>query len=212
MDSIGEHISGSAETIVYDNSDDMEVYSGDIQCTIECLIEIDQVYQEMIVTNDISDNENGLVIDGLDREWGYGGIPDIWAISSCSTGPYAPIYLIEGMIRNPSPSHIRHTIGGLPSQMNLGSQFYELSFETDQHLSAYLYNGIVNDFKIVDKDAYIEPYYCRNYKSVLTQPCFGGIMVSHGGLGRRKNFCTMLGLVSASNALHLCLHKLATLW
>lgn len=117
---------------------------------------------------------------------GYGGIADIWALSSCLVGPYSPfkIDLVPDIF--PSPSVVRHSIGGIPSQMNLGSWCYELSFETDCHLSSYLYRGVLNGFRIVGDDVYIEPYMCRNYKSVLVEPChsfINGLILKELDLG-----------------------------
>lgn len=102
---------------------------------------------------------------------GFGGVADVWSMVSCVTGPYAPVDYYNPPAIFTDPSSYRHTIGGLPSQMNLGSWQYELSFENDFHLRSYLYNGILNGFQIVDQNAVIESYCCPNYKSVLVQPC-----------------------------------------
>lgn len=106
---------------------------------------------------------------------GYRGIADIWALSSCPVGPYQPVNRDLVLEIFPRPSDVRHVVGGVASQMNLGSWCYKLSFETDSHLSSYLYRGVLEGFRIVDDGVYIEPYFCRNYKSVLEEPCYSVI-------------------------------------
>lgn len=121
------------------------------------------------------------------RYLGFGGIADIWALSSSVLGPYCSIKHDSVPIRFPNPSNVRHCVGGIPVQMNLGSWWYELSFEEDQQLKSYLYSGILEGFKIVDQDSCIEPYWCRNYKSVLVEPChtfINDLIVQELELGR----------------------------
>lgn len=120
----------------------------------------DQLYGNNHVTSHMEDDL-----------FGYGGVSDSWALSAERAGPYSPIDYLNPPIMFPTPTHIRHQVGGLDCQMNLGSWCYELSFESDSALRSYLYNGILSGFQIVDKDVSIEPYFCRNYRSVLVEPC-----------------------------------------
>ena len=59
----------------------------------------------------------------------------------------------------------RHTIGGLPTQMNLAGWEHELCYESDSALRDYLYFGIHDGFIIVDPAADIPTYDCPNYIS-----------------------------------------------
>ena len=65
-----------------------------------------------------------------------------------------------------------HCVGGLPSQMNLSTWEYYLSFEMDLVMREYLHKGILHGFPIVDAEADIVPYRCSNYSSVLSGDAF----------------------------------------
>ena len=66
----------------------------------------------------------------------------------------------------------RHSIGGLTSQMNIHSWIYYLDMEDKTDKRDYLYEGILNGFRIVDEDENLGSYECENYKSVLSDQAF----------------------------------------
>ena len=88
----------------------------------------------------------------------------------------ASTYIVPPLITACCPLYIRtserHTIGGIPSQMNLNAWRYYLDFEDNLDKRSYLEDGISHGFAIVDDDVYIEPYYCENYSSVLSGQAF----------------------------------------
>lgn len=150
----------------------------------------------------IEDYENALASDFDDYSLGFGGVADIWSISSsCVTGPYVPVDYSNPPLGFTSPSPLRHTVGGLTSQMNLGSWQYELLFENDFHLRSYLYNGILSGFQIIDQNAVISSYCCPNYKSVLVEPCHSVI----DNLIRRE---LELGRYIVADCQPYCVHSL----
>ena len=66
----------------------------------------------------------------------------------------------------------RHSIGGFPSQLNLSTWDYYLSYEPDMDLQHYLHNGILHGFSIVDPGSSIPKYRSDNYKSVLSDEAY----------------------------------------
>ena len=66
----------------------------------------------------------------------------------------------------------RHTIGGIPSQMNVSSWDHYLHYENDLEAKMYLHDGIAHGFAIVDDWEVIPPYYCVNYPSALNGEAF----------------------------------------
>lgn len=63
-------------------------------------------------------------------------------------------------------------VGGLYSQLKPSAWLHEMQWEDDNVLSDFISNGVLNGFKIVNDDAVIEPYHCRNYRSVLEPEAF----------------------------------------
>ena len=80
---------------------------------------------------------------------------------------YYPVVLEPRLKTMPLYSSSPHLIGGLLSQMRLSAWEYELSYENDVYLRAYLHFGIKEGFYIVNPEDEIPSYFCDNYSSSL---------------------------------------------
>lgn len=120
--------------------------------------------------------ENQIVEDYPLELYGLGSMSDCWAITNNVCGPYLPVQVLPRAPRSfLSRSCSIHRVGGIPTQLKLDAWIYELSFENDPYLKAYIENGIRSGFRIVDHSAVVAPYHCRNYRSVLVEPAYSVI-------------------------------------
>lgn len=58
-----------------------------------------------------------------------------------------------------------HTIGGLRAQLKPGTWSRELEYLDDERLRNFLWEGVNNGFSVIDDNAVIKPYDCKNYRS-----------------------------------------------
>lgn len=86
--------------------------------------------------------------------------------------PYEPVNIEPTLPLFRKWDYNTYTLGGYPIQMKKQAWLSELEFEHDHYLKSYLYDGIVNGFKIIDDIQCVPVYDNKNYKSVTTGPAF----------------------------------------
>lgn len=67
------------------------------------------------------------------------------------------------------PSYVfdKHSIGGVPVQLNPTAWMREIQYENDGYLKSYIKNGIIHGFDIVDSVETVPEYDSSNYPSVI---------------------------------------------
>lgn len=98
--------------------------------------------------------------------------PDIWY--DVSTGfdrysSYAPI-IVNNDLQCETTYSSSFPANELGSQLNIPGWLHELRHENDLNLRDYLSYGVQNGFLVVDSDAEIPTYECKNYGSVSVGP------------------------------------------
>ena len=87
-------------------------------------------------------------------------------------GEYVSLYRVKPVISSVCPISCRlrprHSIGGIPSSMNVHAWDYYLDYETDLVMREFLRNGVVDGFSIVDPGSDILEYECSNYNSATS--------------------------------------------
>ena len=87
---------------------------------------------------------------------------------------YEPVQLSPGLPIYRDRTYV-HDIGGVRSQWNLPAWLWELGHENDSQLRDYLRFGVTHGFYIVDNDACIPEYECKNYRSATSGEAFAFI-------------------------------------
>lgn len=84
---------------------------------------------------------------------------------------YSPVIVQNNISCYKDRSQV-HYIGGIKTSWNIPAWDHELSFENDLPLKMYVDYAVKNGVLIVDQDASIPKYECRNYLSATSEPAF----------------------------------------